>query len=54
MITTKQPTDAMLEVAIVSLEQALLADGEAIPAGSTRIGRSPLVMSAEAYPATEA
>ena len=54
MITTKQPTDAMLEVAIVSLEQALLADGEAIPGGSTRIGRSPLVMSAEAHPATGA
>jgi uncharacterized protein YqhQ len=53
-ITTKQPTDDMLEVAIVSLEQALLADGEQLPAGGTRIGRSPMVLSAEARPATEA
>ncbi len=28
MITTKQPTDDMIEVAIVSMEQALVADGE--------------------------
>jgi hypothetical protein len=34
MITTKQPTDDMIEVAIVSMEQALVADGEAIPTGS--------------------
>jgi uncharacterized protein YqhQ len=53
-ITTKQPTDAMLEVAIVSIEQALLADGEALPAGSGLIGRAPLVLSAEARPAAEA
>jgi uncharacterized protein YqhQ len=53
-ITTKQPTDDMLEVAIVSLEQALLADGEELPAGGIRIGRSPMVLSAEARPATEA
>jgi uncharacterized protein YqhQ len=53
-ITTKQPTDDMLEVAIVSLEQALLADGEELPAGGNRIGRSPMVLSAEARPATEA
>ncbi len=53
-ITTKQPTDDMLEVAIVSLEQALLADGEALPEGSGRIGRSPLALSAEARPATGA
>jgi uncharacterized protein YqhQ len=52
-ITTKQPTDDMLEVAIVSLEQALLADGEALPDGAGRIGRSPLVLSAEARPAAE-
>ena len=30
-ITTKQPTDDMIEVAIVSMEQALEADGEPIP-----------------------
>jgi uncharacterized protein YqhQ len=33
-ITTKQPTDDMIEVAIVSMEQALVADGEAVPDGS--------------------
>ena len=53
-ITTKQPTDDMLEVAIVSLEQALLADGEALPEGAGRIGRSPLLLSAEAIRAAEA
>jgi uncharacterized protein YqhQ len=53
-ITTKQPTDAMLEVAIVSLEQALLADGEALPEGAGRIARSPLALSVEANAATEA
>jgi uncharacterized protein YqhQ len=35
MITTKQPTDDMIEVAIVSLEQAIVADGGEIPEGST-------------------
>jgi uncharacterized protein YqhQ len=34
MITTKRPTDDQIEVAIVSMEQALEADGESIPAGS--------------------
>jgi uncharacterized protein YqhQ len=34
MITTKRPSDAQIEVAIVSMEQALEADGEEIPAGS--------------------
>lgn len=53
-ITTKQPTDDMLEVAIVSLEQALLADGETLPEGAGRIVRSRLVFSAEARPAAEA
>jgi len=33
-ITTRQPTDDMIEVAIVSLERALVADGGEIPAGS--------------------
>jgi uncharacterized protein YqhQ len=33
-ITTRRPDDAMIEVAIVSLEEALRADGEPIPAGS--------------------
>jgi uncharacterized protein YqhQ len=34
MITTKAPTDDQIEVAIVSMEQALEADGESVPAGS--------------------
>ena len=34
MITTKQPTDDQIEVAIVSMEQALVADGETVPDGS--------------------
>ncbi len=44
-ITTKQPTDDMIEVAIVSMEQALEADGEAIPAGSGTLARSPLLLA---------
>jgi uncharacterized protein YqhQ len=39
MITTKQPTDDMIEVAIVSMEQALEADGEVLPAGSGTLSR---------------
>ena len=51
MITTKQPTDDMIEVAIVSMEQALEADGEAVPAGSGDFPREPLVFGlAEAQP----
>jgi uncharacterized protein YqhQ len=34
MITTKRPADDQIEVAIVSMEQALEADGESIPTGS--------------------
>ncbi|MGZ6341256.1 MAG: DUF1385 domain-containing protein, partial [Candidatus Limnocylindrales bacterium] len=41
-ITTRQPTDDMIEVAIVSMEQALLADGESLPAGSGTLAREPL------------
>ena len=41
-ITTRQPTDDMIEVAIVSMEQALVADGEAVPEGSTGFAREPL------------
>jgi len=33
-ITTRQPSPDMIEVAIVSMEQALKADGEALPVGS--------------------
>ena len=42
MITTKQPTDDQIEVAIVSMQQALEADGEAIPEGSAMPERAPL------------
>ena len=41
-ITTKQPSDDMIEVAIVSMEQALEADGEAVPAGSGQFERRPM------------
>ena len=41
-ITTRQPTYDMIEVAIVSMEQALVADGEAIPDGSAAFEREPL------------
>ncbi len=41
-ITTRQPTDDMIEVAIVSMEQALVADGEAVPDGSAAFEREPL------------
>src|SRR6185503_4822227 len=34
MITTKRPSDDQIEVAIVSMEQALEADGEPVPDGS--------------------
>jgi uncharacterized protein YqhQ len=42
MITTKQPTDDMIEVAIVSMEEALRADGEPLPADSGILSRTPL------------
>src|SRR5829696_2216684 len=42
MITTKQPSDDQIEVAIVSMEQALEADGEAVPEGSEEPDRAPL------------
>ena len=45
MITTKQPTDDMVEVAIVSMEQALLADGESVPTGSGAFDPEPMVLA---------
>ena len=42
MITTKQPTLDMIEVAIVSMEEALKADGESLPVGSAMLTRDPL------------
>jgi uncharacterized protein YqhQ len=41
-ITTRQPTDDMIEVAIVAMEEALIADGEPIPDGSAAFEREPL------------
>jgi uncharacterized protein YqhQ len=43
-ITTRQPTDDMIEVAIVSMEQALEADGEGLPAGSAALARDRMVL----------
>jgi uncharacterized protein YqhQ len=42
MITTRPPTDDMIEVAIVSMEQALVADGEPLPEGGLTLERYPL------------
>ena len=39
MITTRQPSVDMIEVAIVSMEEALKADGESLPAGSGTLPR---------------
>jgi uncharacterized protein YqhQ len=49
-ITTKRPTDDMIEVAIVSMEQALEADGEPIPVGSSVFDQAPMALG----PSTEA
>ena len=48
MITTKQPSDDMIEVAIVAMEQALEADGESVPAGSGDFVREPLRLAGPA------
>ena len=53
MITTRQPTLDMIEVAIVSMEQALDADGEPLPAGSGTLARAPLVLPGAAGSAGE-
>jgi uncharacterized protein YqhQ len=50
-ITTKQPTDDMIEVAIVSMEHALLADHEPIPAGSAPLEAEPLLLPGRTAPA---
>jgi uncharacterized protein YqhQ len=41
-ITARPPTDAMVEVAIVSLEEAMAADGVPLPPGSRSLPRLPL------------
>jgi uncharacterized protein YqhQ len=44
MITTRQPSVDMIEVAIVSMEEALKADGEALPLGSGTLPRDVLTI----------
>ena len=53
-ITTKQPTDDMIEVAIVAMEEALRADGEAVPAGSLDLPREPMPEPGETAAAVRA
>jgi uncharacterized protein YqhQ len=53
MITTKQPTPDMIEVAIVSMEEALRADGEALPAGSGTLPRDVMDLPAPGTGASE-
>ena len=43
-ITTRQPSIDMIEVAIVSMEQALKADGEVLPAGSGTLPRDTMLL----------
>jgi uncharacterized protein YqhQ len=50
MITTRQPTDDIIEVAIVSLQRALVADGAEIPAGSADFHSRPLNPDVESGP----
>jgi uncharacterized protein YqhQ len=50
MITTRQPTDDMIEVAIVSLQRALVADGAEIPVGSADFHSRPLNPESETGP----
>ncbi|HEX5823429.1 MAG TPA: DUF1385 domain-containing protein [Candidatus Limnocylindrales bacterium] len=42
MLTTKQPSVDMIEVAIISMEEALKADGETLPLGSGTLPRDVL------------
>jgi len=46
-ITTKQPDDTMIEVAIASMQEALAANGETAPDGSTDPVRQPMPEAAE-------
>ena len=43
-ITTRQPTDDMIEVAIVAMEETLKADGETLPEGSGTLERDPMLL----------
>jgi hypothetical protein len=54
MITTKRPTDDMIEVAIVSMQEALTADGETIPEHSEAFEHDPMRLGhATVEPATD-
>jgi hypothetical protein len=53
-ITTKQPTDDMIEVAIVSLEEAIKADGDPVPEGGLELARSPMPEPGETAAAVRA
>jgi len=54
MITTKRPSDDMIEVAIVSMQEALTADGETVPANSELFEHDPMRLGpATVEPATE-
>jgi uncharacterized protein YqhQ len=46
-ITTRQPDDSMIEVAIASMREALAANGEEAPAGSLDPQRRPIPTAAE-------
>jgi hypothetical protein len=54
MITTKQPTDDMIEVAIVAMEETLRADGETVPAGGLNLPRDPMPLPGETAAAVRA
>ena len=54
MIMTKQPTDDMIEVAIVSMEQALVADGASVPEGSGEFEQRPMLLPEPAATAAPA
>jgi uncharacterized protein YqhQ len=54
MITTKRPDDDMIEVAITSMQEALVADGNAVPTGSTPFERDPLELPSKGEPAADA
>ena len=46
-ITTQQPDDSMIEVAIASMQEALAANGETAPDGSLDPARVPMPDAAE-------
>jgi hypothetical protein len=50
MITTKRPDDDMIEVAIASMQEALIADGQAVPDGSAELERAPMRLPSATVP----